>query len=337
MKRFYFIVIFVSLLLAFTSAVSGQTDELRQATGLPIQIGSPALYGRVIIKRFDQNESRPSVHVTLLEGGSQLERVQTNDAGYYYFSKFPRGNATLVFEVNNNEVGRVVISTGESRNIRQDITLDWQEIKQLRDSTIDVRPPNNIYVRNAENEKAFNTAMGYVKEKKNDKAILLFSDVIQKDPKDFVAWTELGTVYFKENSLANAEACYFKAIELKKDYFVALLNLGKLYFSRKQFDNAILVLSNAIKSVPDSADAHHYIGESYLGIKKGTLAAAHLNEAIRLAPIEKAEIHLRLAVLYDAAKMKNKAAAEYKLFLTKRPDYAERKQLEKYIADNSPK
>jgi len=186
------------------------------------------------------------------------------------------------------------------------------------------------------NEELFRKAVAASKAK-DPKAGELFNQLLASDPKDFVAWTELGTMFFKENSLDNAEACYFKAIELKKDYFVALLNLGKLYVSRKQADNAVMVLSTAVKAQPDSADAQQYLGEAYLLAKKGSLAVPCLNEAIRLAPMEMADVHLRLAALYDAAKMKDKAAAEYKAYLTKRPDYAEKKQLEKYIADNLPK
>ena len=316
---------------------SAQTDELRSATGLPISIGQPSLFGQVTIKGLGKEEKKPSIFVTLLEGGSQLGRIQTNDAGYYYFLTTLRGQATLVFEINNNEVGRMVVNApvGASRNLRQDITLDWQEFRQR--AAPGVISAGEKYSRNAENSKAFETAMQHVGEKKFDKAMPLLETIVTKDPKDYVAWTEMGTVYFKNNALDNAETCYLEAIALKKDYFVALLNLGKLYYSRKQFDNSILVLSNAVKAKPDSAEAYHYLGESYLQSKKGSLAVPALNEAIKLAPVEKAELHLRLASLYDAAGLKDKAATEYKLFLQKRPDYAEKKQLEKYIADNLPK
>jgi hypothetical protein len=44
-----------------------------------------------------------------------------------------------------------------------------------------------------------------------------------------------------------------------------------------------------------------------------------------------------LAALYDGAKLKDKAVAEYKLFLEKVPNYSEKKKLEQYISDNTPK
>lgn len=337
MKHFAKLSLILILGLIYVGNGSAQTDELRTATGLPIQIGQNALFGQVTLKGLTRDEAKPIVFVTLLEGGTQLGRIQTNDTGYYYFLIMPRGSGTLVFEVNSSEVGRMVVVAppGVRGNIRQDISIDWQEFRHR--AATGVISASESYTRSSENAKAFDAAMLKVSEKKLDLALPLFESIVTRDPKDYVAWTEMGTVYFKNNALDNAEACYFKAIELKKDYFVALLNLGKLYYTRKQFDNSILVLSNAVKAKADSAEAYHYLGESYLQSKKGSLAVPALNEAIRLAPVEKADLHLRLASLYDGAGLKGKAATEYKLFLQKRPDYPEKARLEKYIAENPPK
>ena len=102
----------------------------------------------------------------------------------------------------------------------------------------------------------------------------------------------------------------------------------------KNYDVAIEALGRAVKLKPDSADANYFLGETYLQIKKGSAAVPYLNEAIRLDPSGMAEVHLRLATLYNGAGMKDKAVAEYEEFLKKRPDYPDRKKLEKYIAEN---
>lgn len=335
MRRTILAAAFAASLLTLNVGVNAQTDELRAATGLPMQIGQSAVFGQITLKKFTANEPKPTLNVILLEGGSQLERVQPNDAGWYKFEKFPRGTATLVVELNNNEIARMVVTIGASRLIRQDFELDWAEAKRL--GLTGVVSARDTYQRSADAAKAFDTAMAHVKEKNFDKAASGLKDIIAKDPKDYIAWTELGTVYFRKDNLNDAEACYFKAIEQKKNYVVALLNLGKLYIASKKADDAVLVLSSAVKENPESADVQHYLGEAYLLAKKGSLAVTHLNEAIRLAPIEKAELHLRLAALYDAAKLKDRASAEYKAFLAKKPDYPEKAQLEKYIAENPPK
>jgi Tfp pilus assembly protein PilF len=56
-----------------------------------------------------------------------------------------------------------------------------------------------------------------------------------------------------------------------------------------------------------------------------------LEKAIDLDPQGMAEVHLRLAWLYDSAGMKEKASREYRQFLDKRPDSPQRKRLEEYI------
>jgi len=95
----------------------------------------------------------------------------------------------------------------------------------------------------------------------------------------------------------------------------------------------VLVLENAVMSDQNSANGFHYLGIAYLQTKQGSKAVPVLNEAIRLAPAEKAELHLNLASLYNNAGMKDRAANEYKLFLVKRPDHKEKAKLEAYIKE----
>lgn len=102
----------------------------------------------------------------------------------------------------------------------------------------------------------------------------------------------------------------------------------------KKFDAAIEPLSEAVKLHPTSADANYYLGESYLQIKKGSKAVGYLYEALKLDPVGRADVHLHLAALYNAAGYKGKAATEYEEFLKKKPDYPERKKLEQYITEN---
>ena len=115
------------------------------------------------------------------------------------------------------------------------------------------------------------------------------------DPKDFVAWTEIGTLHFGNNKLSDAEKAYTKALELKPDFAIALVNLGKVQFSQNKNDEAIATLLKAVAAEPNSPEANHFLGEAYLKARKGSLAVGYLNKAIQLAPIEKAEVHLRLA------------------------------------------
>jgi len=115
------------------------------------------------------------------------------------------------------------------------------------------------------------------------------------------------------------------------------MNLGRLRSVRKNYEGAIEPLTAAVNIQPSSADANYYLGEAYLQIKKGSKAVGYLNEAIKLDPVGRADAHLRLATLYNAAGMKDKAAIEYEEFLKKKPGHPDAKKLREYIEANKPK
>ena len=232
--------------------------------------------------------------------------------------------------VDGRELGR--IPTYASLD-RYDLAVNWGGAQVAKKAGVvsvkDIYPS-----RSKANQKLLDKAIAAAESKNTQEAIKILRDLVASDSQDFVAWAELGSLYFGESKFADAEKAYDRALELKPDYMVALFNLGRLHLLNKAFDKAIAVLEIAAVADPTSADALHLLGESYLQAKQGSKAVPVLNEAIRLAPVEKAEIHLRLAALYNAAGLKDRAAAEYKLFLSKKPNYSEKDKLEKYIKDN---
>lgn len=322
-----------SFLLLFLAVAGFSQGDVRSATGLPIPIGEPVIWGQVELKGLKPNETRPTVFVTLIIQGSHVARTQTNDGGFYVFrGRRVTDGAMLQVTVGGVDVGRQLIQPGSGD--RYDMVLDWSE--SSRPGTPGVVSAKNLYQDRSEaNEKVFGQASAAAKSKDRATAIRLFNQIVAADPKDFVAWTELGSVYFEDGKNSDAAAAYEKAIALKPDYMVALMNLGKLHFAGKSFTEAAAVFQKAATVDNTSADAFEFLGESLLQMKQGSKAVAILNEAIRLQPMEKADIHLRLATLYHGAKLNEMAVNEYKLFLQKKPNHPEKAKLEKYIKDNS--
>lgn len=337
--RCHVIITLLFAVLLFTPIDSpAQVDEVADVTGLPIPFGQPVIYGQITFRGRAKTDREPVVFVTLMMGGTQIDRRQTLRNGYYYFLTQPRDSATLLFEVDGAVIGRVVLSAGISNRLRQDVTFDWKAIEgQAKNPSAGVISAKYNYPRGDNTEKLFGKAMGAVKDGKNASAIKLFEEIVAADPNDFFAWTMLGTIYFAEKDNAKSEESFKKALALKPDFPLALINLGKLEISRGNIDAAISAFASAVESDPNSAEANHMLGEAYLQAKKGSLAVGFLNKAIELAPIEKAEVHLRLAALYNGAGLKDRAVAEYKMFLEKVKDHPERKRIEKYIKENSPK
>ena len=334
--KIHFLIIALALSFVLHSSVRAQSEDCRQISGLPIQIGAQIICGQVKIRGLTPTDPRPTIQVTLLTGGVPVERMRAGDNGYYYFQRSAGNTSSLIFEVNEIEVGRVQLMAGMGNTTRRDVEVDLSSLSNFARGAPGVVSVQDNYPRTAEANKLFSQAMAYAKANQRENAIAAFSEIVAKDPKDFVAWSQLGTLNFEKNPKLAREA-YQKALEAKPDFFFVLLNYGKLELAQKNYDTSVELLTKALSIDPSSADANHYLGEAYLGAKKGSKAVVYLNEAIRLSPIAKAEIHLRLASLYHAANLKDRAAAEYKLFLTKVPDHPEKKRFEQYIADHSPK
>jgi tetratricopeptide (TPR) repeat protein len=217
-------------------------------------------------------------------------------------------------------------------DIRRDIELEWRG--GSKNSAAGTVSADMVYDRTPENKARFEKATEAMRRKDNKQAATLLGEIVAVDPKDFIAWSDLGTIHFKENRLDEAEKAYRRALEAKPSFLLALLNMGKTRIAGKNFDGAIETLTEAVRLHPQSADANYFLGEAYLQIKKGSRAVGYLYESLKLDPIGHAEAHLRLAALYNAAGLKDKAAVEYEEFLKKKPDHPDRKRLEQYIKEN---
>lgn len=335
MKRIWIISIVFVFGFVFSATLTAQIDEVSSATGLPIAIGAPVIYGQVSLEGLPKGERRPNIFVSLLISGTQIDRRQTDDRGYFFFLQTPRHGHSLLFEVDGGEVGRAYLTIGTGNRIRQDVTLDWRALRGASITKTGV--VSGGYVRTADAEKLFDKAMAAIRENKNDAATALFKEMILKDSQDYLAWTMLGTIYYSDRKYGDAVPAFTKALELKPDFTLARVNLGKMELSQKNFDKAIEILARAVELDAKSADANHFLGEAYLQAKKGSMAVGFLNKAIELAPVQKADLHLRLAALYNGAGLKDRAAAEYKAFLEKVQNHADKSKFEQYIKDNTPK
>lgn len=280
-----------------------------------------------------------SFHILLYTSAGQLvSRQPIMNNGRYRFLDVSNGEYDLVVELENAELARVRIQLAYSYRTdhRQDILMESRPARGAGGGAAGAKTVSaaELYRRPAESDALFKKAARAVERGEYEEAIALLRRVVAADPKDFVAWSQLGTLLSARREHEEAEQAYARALAARPDYATALVNLGRLRMARKNFDGAVEVLSRAVEAQPRSAAAHHLLGESLLQVKKGSRAVVHLNEAIRLDPVGRAEAHLRLALLYNAAGLKDRAAAEYEQFLAKNPDHPEKKKLQQYIAEN---
>ena len=298
--------------------------------------GNNTVYGDITVHEGPKSGLKPLALDVLLytETGDLVSRQTVQSNSRYRFVNLTDGRYQIVVEVENSEVARfpVDFSSPFKREIRQDIEFQWRE--PYSNAGAAVVSAADKYNRPAKNESAFDNATAAIEKKHYDQALSLLRQIVETDPNDFQAWERLGTVYFIQKNFAEAEKSYVEALKKHPGYAVVLISLGRLRIVQKNFDGAVEVLTQAVQVEPGSAQSNYFLGEAYLQLKKGSKAVSYLYEALKLDPMGMAEAHLRLAALYHGAGMKDKAAAEYEQFLKKRPDYADKKTLEKYIAEN---
>ncbi|GAB4255007.1 MAG: hypothetical protein Kow00109_30180 [Acidobacteriota bacterium] len=267
--------------------------------------------------------------VLLREGTSNrlIGRDTVTAGGRYRFNGVSNGEYVLEIVWDNRVVyqDRFIINEFKKDDIRKDIELRFN-FPAATDKGGGI-----VYARSSRAERWFRDALERKDAGDLSEAARLLQRIVDEDGEDFEAWTELGTVHFLAGKRTESERCYVRALELRPDYFPARLNLGKLLLAEKRYQQALDELLAATERRPDYAEAHYLVGEAYLGLKLGSRAVPAMEKALELDPDGMAEAHLRLAVLYDAAGYRDRAAAEYRKFLAKRPDFEQRAQLEDYI------
>jgi tetratricopeptide (TPR) repeat protein len=305
----------------------------------PSSRGENVIYGDLIVTGEAPGAKGTTYEIVLYPkaGGSQpLAKQSVSANGRYRFINLLEGDYDIAVLVENNEITRVRVLLRApiyKTDIREDINLEWKATNNGPPKAASVTA-EDFYKREPANQKLFDKAGESTDKKKYEESIATLKELVAKDAKDFQAWSELGTAYLLSKNVSEAEKAYTQSTEIRPTFFLALLNLGRLRILEQKYEAAIPVLTKAVEVKPSSADANYYLGEAYLQVKKGSKAVTYLYEALKLDPVGRAEAHLRLAALYNAAGFKDKAAAEYVEFLKKKPDYPEKKKLEEYIAQN---
>jgi Flp pilus assembly protein TadD len=298
--------------------------------------GSMTLYGDVKVdeKYAEQNRLGTLTIILYANGGATIVgRTTVPVNGRYRFNNLPSGEYDLAVEADMTEIARVHISVAgrPGSDSQHDLELAWKPVGlgvKPRPSTISA---DELYQRSAGNQSLFVKAQSALDAKKYADAVSFLSQIVERDEQDFQGWTELGTAFLLSGKKSEAEDAYERALKARPNFKLALLNLGRLRVEQKKYEEAVVPLTTLVQIDPRSPDGNLALGEAYIHLKKGSKAVGYLNEAAKLG---RPDAHLWLATLYDAAKVKDRAAAEYVQFLQKRPNHPDRKKLEKYIAEN---
>ena len=305
------------------------------ATQLWPQAGGHILFGDFVIDMSQAPPGSPQTFQLVLKRipGRVVDRQTVGARDRYRFHRVSNGEYLLTVEADHREILRMPLTIRERRatDIRKDLSLQWSDLSGGSAETSALK-----YARQAADQKRLEKAQGAMQKNDLKTAVKLLQQVVDSDPQDYEAWTDLGTCRFRQEKLSEALDAYRHALSANPDYFVAQFNHGKVELARKNFSAAAESLARAVEMEDESAEAHYFLGEAYLGDRKGSKALGHLETAISLDPRKMADAHLRIAALYHAAGFKDRAAEQYRQYLLKQPKSARRKPLEEYIRQHGP-
>lgn len=332
MRKHVLIILFTLLILGSNQRIHAQIDEMCAEFGAVPSLNSPFvhipyIYGKVTFIGFLSNAKKPKVTVTLIDRDQTQKRLTIGEKGNYCFKPLG-GGGTLIVEADGIEATRRTLPAMSASQQREDFEIHAGQSAKAPVASKFTHPPNEMttefYRLANEAEVAKNTKQ----------AILHFRSIVEADAEDFIAWTKLGALFLKDTQYDESENALRKALQLKPEYTTAWIYAGQVRVARKQYEAAAEVFKHATTLEPSSARIYQLLGEVYLLSKQGSLGVEALNKAIGLDPIGMAECHLQLAHLYQLAKQNKLATREYKAFLRKVPEYAEKKKLEKFVAEN---
>ena len=326
-SRFHFAALLFGLVLGLGhhAASYGQTR------------GSLTLYGDVKVDETYAGANKLGTLTIILYtngGATILGRTTVPVNGRYRFNNVPSGEYELAVEADMTEIARIHVSVAgrPGSDFQQDLAFAWKPLGPNIKAKPTTVSADELYQRPSSHQALFAKAQSALDANKHADAVSLLKQIVERDANDFQAWTELGTAFLLSGKKDEAQEAYKRALKARPNFKLALLNLGRLLVEQKKYEDAIAPLTTLIEIDRESPEGNLVLGQAYIQIKKGSKAVTHLNEAARPG---RPEAHLWLATLYDAAKLKDRAAAEYQQFLQKRPNYSDRKKLEKYIAENA--
>ncbi|MEK6645531.1 MAG: tetratricopeptide repeat protein [Candidatus Firestonebacteria bacterium] len=145
-----------------------------------------------------------------------------------------------------------------------------------------------------------------------DEAIKDYERIVAANPKNAIAYNNLGVAYLEKEEFDRAMVNFRKAIGLEQDYADAHNNLGNVYYKTGQRKEAYDEYNVAIKLNPEQADAHCNIGDMYLEQGKLDLAEEKYIRVLGLNQNHK-KAHSNLGIIYYSKGKVEDAIREFSI------------------------
>jgi Flp pilus assembly protein TadD len=141
-------------------------------------------------------------------------------------------------------------------------------------------------------------------------AIDLLNRAVEADPKNKLAWNDLGLAYFDSRQDDLAANAYHKQLEINPYDKYAYNNLGRIYLRQRKYDEAEKWFLKQIEVTPLDKYAHHNLGITYVEGQKYEQAIPELERAASILP-NNANPQVRLGEAYLNLGQDDKAMAAF--------------------------
>jgi tetratricopeptide (TPR) repeat protein len=135
-----------------------------------------------------------------------------------------------------------------------------------------------------------------------------------------IFWGNLGNLLKNSHRLAEAEAAYRRALELKPDYVEAHYNLGILLKDSHRTVEAEAAYRRALELKPDHVDTYNNLGLLLKDSHRLAEAEAAYRRALELKP-DHVDTHYNLGILLKDSHRLAEAETAYRRALELKPDY----------------
>jgi tetratricopeptide (TPR) repeat protein len=118
--------------------------------------------------------------------------------------------------------------------------------------------------------------------KNNDEAELFFQKAIRLDPKNEIAYNNLGYLYYIQKKIDYSIENYKKAIELNPRYIYSYNNLSIVCAHQKEWGRSIEIYKKVIEIDPKNSLAYGYLAWAYYKQKNYDLALKNIHESLKI-------------------------------------------------------
>lgn len=157
-----------------------------------------------------------------------------------------------------------------------------------------------------------------VAEQKENEAIILYQQCIQKDSKQPVYYLNQAALFMQQKRYDQAERAYGGVLNLSPNSYWPYIGLAKVYLVQENYDDAESVLKEGLESVDKGQKAPIllYLGKTAYVMGEGEPAVEYLTQALDEKISETQQVYyFRGLVFEELLKDNTKALQDYQAYL----------------------